>query len=118
VWTSDRKRAEAIAGRLRSGSVMVNDVLSCYGIAEAPHGGRGASGWGRTHSRFGLLEMVQVKYVDSDLFPRGAKPWWFPYNHDLIDMAQGMFDALFATGAGKRLRGLGAAWRGYRLRRR
>jgi acyl-CoA reductase-like NAD-dependent aldehyde dehydrogenase len=118
VWTRDRKRGEAIARRLRSGSVMINDVLSCYGISEAPHGGRGASGWGRAHSRLGLLEMVQVKYVDSDVFPRGTKPWWFPYNRGLLDMADGVFEALFGGKPAERWRGIGAAWRGYRKRQR
>ncbi len=117
VWTRDRERGEAIARRLHSGSVMVNDVISCYGITEAPHGGRGASGWGRTHSRAGLLEMVQVKYVDRDVFPRGAKPWWFPYNRGLIEMAQGVFGALFGARPVDRWRAIGAAWHGYRKRK-
>jgi acyl-CoA reductase-like NAD-dependent aldehyde dehydrogenase len=33
---------------------MVNDVLPCFGISEAPHGGIKASGIGRTQGRFGL----------------------------------------------------------------
>ncbi|HEY6938156.1 MAG TPA: aldehyde dehydrogenase family protein, partial [Terriglobales bacterium] len=44
VWTRDRARGEATAGRLQAGTVMVNDVISCYGISEAPHGGVKASG--------------------------------------------------------------------------
>ena len=118
VWTGDRARGAELARRLHSGSVTVNDVLSCYGISEAPHGGRGQSGWGRTHSRLGLLEMVQVKYVDSDVFPRGPKPWWFPYNRGLIEMAEGVFEALFGSKPLDRWRGLGNAWHGYRKRQR
>jgi acyl-CoA reductase-like NAD-dependent aldehyde dehydrogenase len=52
---------------------MVNDVLTCFGISEAPHGGIKASGIGRTHGRFGLEEMVWPKYVDSDRMPRMKK---------------------------------------------
>ena len=77
------RRGRELASRLRAGSVMVNDVASYYGISEAPHGGRGASGWGRTHSRFGLLEMVHTKYVDVDRLPRVAKPWWYGYTPEL-----------------------------------
>ena len=73
VWTRDARAARKIASQLRAGSVMINDVASYYGISEAPHGGRGASGWGRTHSRFGFLEMVHVKYIDIDRLPRIAK---------------------------------------------
>ena len=56
---------------------MVNDAISYFAIAEAPHGGCGLSGWGRTHGKAGLLEMVQTKYIDVDRLPRREKPWWF-----------------------------------------
>src|SRR5882672_362279 len=39
VWTSDRERGRQIASRLRAGAVMVNDAISYFAIAEAPHGG-------------------------------------------------------------------------------
>ena len=83
VWTGDAQRGEAIAKRLRAGAVMVNDAISYFGIAEAPHGGCGASGWGRTHGKAGLLEMVQTKYIDIDRLPRREKPWWYRYGADL-----------------------------------
>jgi succinate-semialdehyde dehydrogenase/glutarate-semialdehyde dehydrogenase len=96
VWTRDSAKGREIAQRLRGGSVMVNDVASYYGICEAPHGGSGASGWGRSHSRFGLLEMLQVKYVDVDLLPRMPKSWWFGYNENLAAAADRFVDYLFA----------------------
>ena len=46
VWTRDRARGEALARRIQAGTVMVNDVVSCFGISEAPHGGVKASGIG------------------------------------------------------------------------
>ena len=103
VWTSDVRRGREIASRLRAGSVMINDVASYYGIAEAPHGGRGASGWGRTHSRLGLLEMVQVKYVDVDRLPRVPKSWWFGYTKELAAAAGGFVESLFAPSWKRRL---------------
>src|SRR5882757_1486169 len=39
VWTSDNAHGRAIASRLRAGAVMVNDAISYFAIAEAPHGG-------------------------------------------------------------------------------
>ena len=48
---------------------MVNDMISYFAIAEAPHGGCKLSGWGRTHGEHGLLEMVQTKYIDVDRLP-------------------------------------------------
>ena len=73
VWTRDRARGERIARQIHAGTVMVNDVASCFGISEAPHGGWKLSGVGRTHGRFGLEEMVRLKYVDSDLTPGRKK---------------------------------------------
>jgi succinate-semialdehyde dehydrogenase/glutarate-semialdehyde dehydrogenase len=96
IWTADEGHGKQLASRLRAGSVMVNDLASYYGISEAPHGGRGASGWGRTHSRLGLLEMVHVKYVDVDRLPRLAKSWWYGYTEDLATAADRFVDLLFA----------------------
>jgi len=105
VWTRNRGRGEAIATRLQAGTVMVNDVISCYGISEAPHGGVKASGLGRTHGRFGLEEMVWVKYVDSDLLPRTRKVWWYGYGADFIHQMEGFVDFLFSRRWGSRLSG-------------
>src|SRR5256885_497962 len=87
VWTSNNARGRAIASRLRAGAVMVNDAISYFAIAEAPHGGCNASGWGRTHGRAGFLEMVQPKYVDVDGLPSNEKPWWYHYNASLTRAA-------------------------------
>jgi acyl-CoA reductase-like NAD-dependent aldehyde dehydrogenase len=106
VWTRDSRGGRQIAGRLRAGSVMVNDVGSYYGICEAPHGGRGASGWGRSHSRFGLLEMVQVKYVDVDRLPRVAKSWWYGYTGELAASAGRFVEWMFAPRWQRRLSAL------------
>ena len=106
VWTSDSRRGWEVASRVRAGSVMVNDVASYYGVCEAPHGGPGASGWGRTHSRLGLLEMVQVKYIDVDRLPRIAKSWWFGYTQELAVAADAFVESLFAPSWKRRLAAL------------
>ena len=82
IWTRDRARGERLARQIHAGTVMVNDAVSCFSISEAPHGGVKSSGLGRTHGRWGLEEMVRVKYVDSDLLPRMKKIWWFGYGAD------------------------------------
>ena len=104
VWTSDRRHGEAIAHRLRAGAVMVNDAISYFGIAEAPHGGCRASGWGRTHGKAGLLEMVQMKYVDIDRLPHREKPWWYRYGADLERAADAFLQFEFSGGIGAKLR--------------
>ncbi len=105
VWTRDRKRGERVARRIHAGTVMVNDVISCFGISEAPHGGVKASGVGRTHGRFGLDEMVRVKYLDIDRMPGMKKVWWHRYGESFGRQMEGFLDMQFARGIGARLRG-------------
>ena len=38
VWSENKNRGLSIASELRAGSVMINDAISCFAIAEAPHG--------------------------------------------------------------------------------
>ncbi len=103
VWTSNNRRGREVASRLSAGSVMINDVASYYGITEAPHGGPRDSGWGRSHSRLGLLEMAQVKYVDQDRLPRVPKSWWFSYTAELAASASALIETLFAPTMSQRL---------------
>lgn len=109
VWTSDLEGGRAIAQRLRAGAVMVNDLISSFAIAEAPHGGSGLSGWGRTHGKAGLQEMVHLKYVDVDRLPRMEKPWWYRYGSELEHAADAFLNFEFAGGLYKRLTNARAA---------
>lgn len=110
VWTADAKHGEEIARKLRAGAVMVNDVISYFAIAEAPHGGCGASGWGRAHGRAGLLEMVQQKYIDIDLLPEREKPWWYRYGPGLGSAADSFLKFEFG-GAVRKIWNAGGALR-------
>jgi len=105
VWTRDRARGERLARRIQAGTVMVNDVVSCFGISEAPHGGVKSSGVGRAHGRFGLEEMVRLKYLDVDLTPRMKKVWWYGYGATFARQMEGFLDFQFAQGIADRLRG-------------
>jgi acyl-CoA reductase-like NAD-dependent aldehyde dehydrogenase len=105
VWTRDRARGNALARRIQAGTVMVNDVISCFGISEAPHGGVKASGMGRSHGRFGLEEMLRIKYLDSDRLPGMEKIWWYGYGNDFARQMEGLLDFQFASGLGQRVRG-------------
>src|SRR5467141_3097632 len=104
VWTRDAARGEAIAERVRAGAVMVNDAISYFAIAEAPHGGCSSSGWGRTHGKAGLLEMVQTKYIDVDRLPGREKPWWYRYGSDLERAADAFLQFEYGRGIAARLR--------------
>ncbi len=105
VWTRDRRRGEAMAAKIKAGTVMLNDMISCFGIAEAPHGGFKQSGIGRTHGHMGLEEMVQTKYIDVDLIPGMRKVWWFGYGKTYQEQMGGFVDLLFAKSWVAKLKG-------------
>jgi acyl-CoA reductase-like NAD-dependent aldehyde dehydrogenase len=115
IWTRDRARGERLARGINAGTVMVNDVVSCFSISEAPHGGVKSSGLGRTHGRWGLDEMVRVKYVDSDRMPRRKKPWWFGYGRGFAVEMEAFLDLLYSQSLREKakaaMRSAGALWR-------
>src|ERR1700687_5154201 len=103
IWTKNKTRGMSLAAEMRAGAVMVNDAISYFGIAEAPHGGCGASGWGRTHGKEGLLEMVRMKYIDVDSLPRLEKAWWYRYGADLERAADAFLKFEFSGGIAEKL---------------
>jgi succinate-semialdehyde dehydrogenase/glutarate-semialdehyde dehydrogenase len=105
LWTRDSKRGERLARRIDAGTVMVNDAISCFGISEAPHGGVKASGQGRTHGRFGVDEMVRLKYLDVDRMPGMKKVWWYGYGDAFRRQMEGFLDMQFARSLAMRLGG-------------
>ncbi len=111
VWTRDLERGRRLAAQIEAGAVMVNDALSYFGLCEAPHGGVKASGWGRTHGRLGLMELVRVKYVDVDPLHRRPKPWWFGYDGALAADLDAFLRLLHAPSWTARLGGLRGAVR-------
>jgi len=115
IWTRNRDRGERLARQIHAGTVMVNDAISCFGISEAPHGGVKSSGLGRTHGRWGLEEMVRVKYVDSDLMPRTKKIWWFGYGPEFTAEMESFLDLLYAHPLRQKMKAavgaVGALWR-------
>ena len=115
VWTRDSSRGRRVAAKLEAGAVMLNDMVSSFGISEAPHGGVKASGLGRTHGRIGLEEMVRPKYVATDLLPSMKKIWWYGYDGKFGKQMDHFVDALFAKSylsrLGGWLRSASALWR-------
>jgi len=82
VWTSDRDRGERIAGELQAGMVWINDHMFSHGACQCSWGGVKQSGLGRTHSKFGLYECVNVKLRVWE--PSAIRnPWWHPYDETL-----------------------------------
>jgi len=100
VWTSDRERGERIAAELQSGMVWINDHMFSHGACQCAWGGVKESGLGRTHSKFGLYECVNVKlrtWEGSML--RDA--WWHPYDETVGKAFRATAQLLYGEAAGR-----------------
>ncbi|MFB0627044.1 aldehyde dehydrogenase family protein [Streptomyces sp. AB3(2024)] len=73
VWTSDPGRARRVAGRLRHGTVWINDFHPY--LPQAEWGGFGKSGTGRELGPSGLAEYRETKHVYQNLAPHPVR--WF-----------------------------------------
>ena len=78
VWAGDAAAGRRVAGRLRAGTVAINDALINYGIPALPFGGVGASGWGRTGGAEGLRAFSFPVAVTEARWRRRREPYWFP----------------------------------------
>jgi delta 1-pyrroline-5-carboxylate dehydrogenase len=83
IWSRDISAAQAMAREIRAGTVTINDCVFTHALCQTPWGGRKASGFGRSHSRFGLQELVSIHHVHTNhLFRKDL--WWYPYDGDLL----------------------------------
>jgi succinate-semialdehyde dehydrogenase/glutarate-semialdehyde dehydrogenase len=96
VWTRDARRGRAVAARLRSGTVNVNEgYASAYGSVQSPMGGMKESGLGRRHGSEGILKFTEAQTVaEQRLLPLGP--------------ALGMDDAKYAEFMNRSLRAMKA----------
>jgi len=106
VWSRDLAKADRVARRIEAGMVWVNDFGYSFATGQASWGGVKSSGFGRTSSKHGLYECVQVKYLDSER-GRLRPAWWFPYDEETERALRAALDVLYGEGL-ERWR---AAWR-------
>jgi succinate-semialdehyde dehydrogenase/glutarate-semialdehyde dehydrogenase len=98
VWTKDIARGRRLAERIEAGTVMVNEVLYTHGIAQTPWGGIKESGYGRTHGRMGLLELVTPRHIHVNRVSFVPDLWWFRYDPRAQKLFQGLA-TYFTTGS-------------------
>jgi acyl-CoA reductase-like NAD-dependent aldehyde dehydrogenase len=85
IWSSDVPRARALARRLQTGSVCINDALVNYFCVEAPLGGIKGSGMGLRHGPEGLRQFCRIETIVEDhpllgwLSPLVDRRLSFPY---------------------------------------
>lgn len=73
AWTRDVYRAQRAAREIKAGCVWINDHIPI--ISEMPHGGVGASGFGKDMSDYSFEEYLTIKHVMSDITGVAEKDW-------------------------------------------
>ncbi|HEY9784051.1 MAG TPA: aldehyde dehydrogenase family protein [Candidatus Obscuribacterales bacterium] len=89
VWTKNLPRAEAIGRDLNVGTVLINDCLFSHASPQLPWGGLKKSGFGRSHSTFGLIDLVNIKHINLDAAGGPHRMWWFPYGQPRVKTVRG-----------------------------
>lgn len=70
VFGRDLARAQAVAARLRAGTVNVNEAYApAWGSIDSPMGGMGDSGLGRRHGAEGLLKYTEAQTIAVQRIP-------------------------------------------------
>jgi len=104
VWTKDRRAAARIADRLEAGSVTINDHMYSFTEPGAIWGGIKRTGMGRSHGPYGLLHLVNIKYIGADFAKNRSQLWWYPYGAEKTDVIRRALAVLHQSGLMKRLR--------------
>ena len=73
AWTRDVYRAQRASREIHAGCVWINDHIPI--ISEMPHGGVGASGFGKDMSDYSFEEYLTIKHVMSDITGVAEKSW-------------------------------------------
>jgi betaine-aldehyde dehydrogenase len=73
AWTRDVYRAGRASREINAGCVWINDHIPI--ISEMPHGGVGASGFGKDMSDYSFEEYLTIKHVMSDITAAPEKDW-------------------------------------------
>jgi betaine-aldehyde dehydrogenase len=73
AWTRDIYRAQRASREIKAGCVWINDHIPI--ISEMPHGGLGASGFGKDMSDYSFEEYLTIKHVMSDITGVPEKVW-------------------------------------------
>ncbi|MDQ0844537.1 succinic semialdehyde dehydrogenase [Streptomyces sp. V1I6] len=64
VWTKDARRGHAVAAKLRTGTVNINEGYApAYGSVQSPMGGMKDSGLSRRHGSEGILKYTEAQTV-------------------------------------------------------
>lgn len=106
VWSRNRDRAEALASKIKAGTVCINEHGDTLAAPWTPWGGVGESGYGRLNGTGGLREFTVAVHVVRNLTPKLRRLWWYPYDAATIEALRGIADLVSAQGFAAKFKGL------------
>ncbi|MCC6554735.1 MAG: aldehyde dehydrogenase family protein [Polyangiaceae bacterium] len=98
IWTRRYAQAHALARRLRSGVVTINNHGFTAALPAAPWTGAGESGHGVTNGPHALAELTRPRFVLEDRSGAKRELWWYPYTPVLRALAFAMARARGGAG--------------------
>ena len=98
VWTKDVAKGEAIARRVQSGAVDVNDAMLNYSALELPMGGWKASGLGSRHGAQGIRKYCAQQSILVTRFAPKKDVHMFPYRPMQSKLIGGLLKVLYGRG--------------------
>ncbi|MEZ4287526.1 MAG: aldehyde dehydrogenase family protein [Polyangiales bacterium] len=97
VWTKDKERGIAIAKRMQTGSVVINDASMAYGVPEAPFGGLKDSGVGQVNGRGAIRSYTHPQPIVIDRWMMKTEEVWYPHDEKTIKALDGIVRYVFGT---------------------
>jgi acyl-CoA reductase-like NAD-dependent aldehyde dehydrogenase len=98
VFGGDTSHAEAVARRVQSGAVVVNDALTNYLAMEIPIGGMKESGVGARHGKVGIQKYCQRQNMVVTRFGPKREVYYFPYSKFSAKLTDTLIVTLFGRG--------------------
>ena len=101
VWTKDIKKGIAIARKIETGSMAINDIGMMYGIANAPFGGVKESGFGSINGQHGLRHYTHAQPIIIGNYH--GQDSGYPHGQEKFERMQKLMCFLWKNPIGKRL---------------
>ena len=102
VFAGSARRGEAIARRMETGAVVVNDAIANYFATEIPIGGVKQSGVGARHGAVGIQKYCQRQNLVVTRFGLRKELYYFPYSKFTSRLMDVTLVALFRRGSGRK----------------
>ncbi len=85
VWTENHENGIRLGKQIDTGTIMINEIVYTFALSQTPWGGCKQSGMGRTHGRWGFLEMSEPFHVHVDKY-KEPDGWWMPYDASFSEL--------------------------------